>query len=155
LYHEEGFSLHCIFCYGTLQVPDVMRAVTGRVYEGEKASLSGYAMYKVKNTEYPGIVPLAGGETQGTLYSGLSEEELKVLDAFEGDFYARRSVEVLLQQGKTATAWVYVIRKKHQGVLSDEPWHLEEFLSEGFRSFMDGYVYGRKSEYAPEDQQPE
>lgn len=141
--------MHQIFCYGTLQVPDVMRAVTGRVYEGEKARLPGYAIYRVKNTEYPGVVPLGNSETDGIVYSGVSEKALKVLDAFEGEFYTRRLVEVHLQDGKTTEAWVYVIREEHGDVLSDEPWHLEQFLNEDFDSFMKGYVHGRKEVYAP------
>jgi gamma-glutamylcyclotransferase (GGCT)/AIG2-like uncharacterized protein YtfP len=140
--------VHRIFCYGTLQVPEVMKAVTGRLYEGEKALLPGYAMYRVKDAEYPGIVPSYKGETEGTLCSGLTDEDLKVLDAFEGNFYARHSVEVHLRDGRITTAWVYVIREEYERVLSDELWHLDRFLKEGFRSFMDGYVHARKDLYA-------
>ncbi|MEJ2723399.1 MAG: gamma-glutamylcyclotransferase [Deltaproteobacteria bacterium] len=142
-----------IFSYGTLQVPDVMRAVTGREYVGETARLPGYAMYRVKNAEYPGILLLSDSETEGTLYSGPSEEDLKILDAFEGDFYIRRLVEVRLQDGSSTEAWVYVIREEHKDVLSDEPWRLEQFLNEGFNGFMKSYVHGRKAVYAPDEQQ--
>ena len=145
--------MHRIFCYGTLQVPEVMRAVTGRFYEGKKATLPGYAMYRVKDAEYPGIVPSYNRETEGTLFSGLSDEDLKVLDAFEGNFYARHSVKVDLQDGRTIAAWVYVIRQEYKDVLSNEPWHLDRFLNEGFRSFMDGYVRSRKGVYASKEQE--
>jgi gamma-glutamylcyclotransferase (GGCT)/AIG2-like uncharacterized protein YtfP len=131
-----------------------MQTVTGRLYEGEKATLPGYAAYRVKDAEYPGIVPSNKGKTEGTLYSGLTDDDLKVLDAFEGAYYKRHAVEVHLRGGPITTAWVYVIRKEYERVLSNEPWHLDRFLNEGLRSFMDGYVHARKGVYAPQKQNP-
>jgi len=61
-----------LFCYGTLQVPEVIQTVTGRIYTGKSATLDGYARYRVKNTEYPGIIRVAGCKTKGFLYENVS-----------------------------------------------------------------------------------
>jgi gamma-glutamylcyclotransferase (GGCT)/AIG2-like uncharacterized protein YtfP len=125
-----------------------MKAVTGRLYKGTPAKLPGYAMYRVKNVEYPGIIRDSGSHTVGILYSGLSEEDLEVLDAFEGALYRRALVEVIPEDGSACKAWVYLIPGDLKDNLTDEPWHLEVFMEKGFKRFMKGYVHGRSEVYA-------
>ena len=137
-----------LFCYGTLQVPEVIRAVTGRTYPGRPAILRGYAIYKVKNAEYPGIIRSAGDETRGIVYDDVSHHDLKVLDLFEGDLYRRRSLGVDLEGGDLRNAWCYVIRDSKKSLLSGETWRLEDFLDNGLESFMSGYVEGRRQVYS-------
>lgn len=43
-----------VFTYGTLEVPDVMGAVTGRVYNSAEAITEGYARYLLKGTDLSG-----------------------------------------------------------------------------------------------------
>ncbi len=125
-----------LFCYGTLQVPDVIKAVTGRVHKGIKAILPGYAMYKVKNTEYPGVVPSSNSETVGILYTGIIKEELEVIDLFEGDLYIRKQLNVIQQNNKICKAWVYIISDQNKGKLSKDPWNLKDFLKNDLKNFI-------------------
>jgi gamma-glutamylcyclotransferase (GGCT)/AIG2-like uncharacterized protein YtfP len=137
-----------LFCYGTLQVPEVIRAVTGRTYSAIAAILHGYAIYRVKDAEYPGIIPSAGSEIEGVVYDNVSDNDLKVLDLFESDLYRRQLLEVKLPDNKIRKAWCYVIPEKNKSMLTDDVWRLKDFLEHGLESFMKGYVEGRRNVYS-------
>ena len=137
-----------LFCYGTLQIPEVMKAVTGQTYHGVNARLPGYAIYRVKDAEYPGVIDAPDHETSGVLYRGLSDEDLAVLDLFEGELYERRLLEVNSEDGKSYHAWVYVICPKNRAYLTRETWHLKTFMKKDFDTFMKYYVNDRKEIYA-------
>ncbi len=147
---SEANEVHMnrLFCYGTLQVPQVIQAVTGHTYSGIKAALPGYAIYRVINAEYPGIVHSPGSSTEGILYDNVSDADLKVLDLFEGEFYRRQMLEVSLEDHAFRPAWVYVIAEQHLGILSEERWSLTDFLENGLARFMKGYVDARRGKYS-------
>jgi len=42
-----------VFTYGTLEVPDVMEAVTGRVFDSAEAITEGDAQYLLQERIYP------------------------------------------------------------------------------------------------------
>ena len=140
--------MHRLFCYGTLQVPQVIRAVTGRDYFGKTAVLRDHAIYRVKNAEYPGITYSVGGVAEGVLYEDISNADLKRLDLFEGEFYDRQMLDVRLPDQATKKAWVYVIAQQHMGVLSEDSWRLTDFLDNGLDKFMKGYVQARRNIYS-------
>jgi gamma-glutamylcyclotransferase (GGCT)/AIG2-like uncharacterized protein YtfP len=147
-----------LFSYGTLQVAKVMQAVTGRIYEGLPADLPGYAVYRVKGAEYPGVVPQAGSKAAGTLYVGVAPHQLKALDIFEGDLYERRLLEVVTSDGQKTAAWVYVVPARLGSRLSSRPWSLKHFLTHDFQKFWDGYVSARTAavdQSAQQDSEPD
>ncbi|KAH8995340.1 hypothetical protein EDB92DRAFT_1846359 [Lactarius akahatsu] len=98
------------FFYGALMHPKILK----RVLENDACHLkicpsilSDYMRHKVKNADYPAILPcerskaLLGRELtaeenciRGTLVSGLTAEDVALLDAFEGDQYVRLQVFV-------------------------------------------------------------
>ena len=51
-----------VFAYGSLMIPSVMHAVTGRWFTHTEAVLEGYARYGIDGESYPGIVPQEGAE---------------------------------------------------------------------------------------------
>ncbi len=57
-----------IFAYGTLMIPSVMYAVTGRHFRSQKAILKDYARFTVKGESYPGIIPVMNAITEGKIY---------------------------------------------------------------------------------------
>jgi gamma-glutamylcyclotransferase (GGCT)/AIG2-like uncharacterized protein YtfP len=142
----ESPMIDRLFSYGTLQVPEVMQAVTGRTYEGLLADLPGYAVYTVNQAEYPGVVPQAGSKAPGTLYIGVAPQQLKALDVFEGDLYERRLLEVVTSDGHKSAAWVYVVPARLGSRLSSRPWSLRHFVTHDFQKFWGGYVRKRQAE---------
>jgi gamma-glutamylcyclotransferase (GGCT)/AIG2-like uncharacterized protein YtfP len=106
-----------VFVYGTLTVPRVMRAVTGREFDLLPASLPGYACFRVRGAAYPGVV-------------------LARLDRFEGRVYERRRVTVRVEPDERREAWAWVIRPEHRSLLSNEPWNRERFVRHDLPSFL-------------------
>ena len=137
-----------LFCYGTLQVPEVIRAVTGQTFAGQQATLQGYAIYRVKDAEYPGIVRSDNDDVGGILYKNVADKSMKVLDLFEGDLYRRQLQCVETVDGMISKAWCYVIRDENKGLLTADTWRLADFLANGLESFMAGYVRGRQHIYS-------
>lgn len=116
-----------LFCYGTLQFPEVMARVCGVQAAGRHAILEEFACYRVADRTYPGIVPCTGAQTRGMVYTGIDRRRLARLDAYEGDEYRRRQVRVRGDDGRLRRAWTYVYRTHLHALLSDEPWDRDAF----------------------------
>lgn len=136
-----------LFCYGTLRSPRVIQSVTGRVYVGRQALLRDFAIFQVRNAEYPGIIPCRGSTVEGTLYRDIDANTLRILDKFEGSEYFRDRVRVSLADGGEEDAFVYVVRPQKRGILTGKPWDYERFLESGIDRFMRRFVTGRRGHY--------
>ena len=113
-----------LFCYGTLELPEVMRAVAGCLPTRLPATLSGYRRAMVAGRNYPGVLP-ADDTVLGTLYLAPGRTVLARIDRFEGDEYRRRQVTVKTGNGQSR-AWVYVLDPQ-RARLSEVPWDAEAF----------------------------
>lgn len=133
-----------LFCYGTLQSPLVMKAVTGNAYDGQEATLLDWARYRVEKTEYPGIIQEQGQRVTGKLYWGIDEEALEKLDAFEGDKYERVVVPITLADGSVKNAWAYAFKDEYLNLLSSDPWEFDRFLQNGLERFINWFVEDRR-----------
>ncbi len=125
-----------LFCYGTLQYPEIMQQVSGVHAAGLPVVLENYGCYTVRGEMFPGIVPEPGAYTRGVVYNGLGEAQLRRLDEFEGDFYQRQRVVVSDADERPLQTWAYVVRPDARTVLTDEHWdkglfellHRQQFL---------------------------
>lgn len=123
----EEFAPTSLFAYGTLALPDVVDALTGRIPEARPASLAGYRCRLLRGRLDPGIERHPGSITRGLLYQGLSPADLSLLDAFEEAPYQRRVVTVKEAAGSTVRAWAYVVPGHASNLMSAEPWEPERF----------------------------
>jgi gamma-glutamylcyclotransferase (GGCT)/AIG2-like uncharacterized protein YtfP len=133
-----------LFCYGTLQSPLVMKAVTGQALSGKEATLNNWARFRVRSSEYPGIIPQEGTAVSGKLYWGLDGKALEKLDAFEGDKYERVVVQVTMADGSFEEAYTYAIREDCRDLLSNDPWDFDRFLQNGLEKFIHWFVEDRR-----------
>lgn len=133
------FAHHFLFVYGTLQDPRVIQAVTGRVFPSVPATLSDYCRYRVKDADYPGILVQECASVDGLLLQDVDSASLAALDAFEGEYYQRREVEVVSAAGVVIQCFCYVIDEQWLHLLTDEPWTLEEFQKTGYQRFRGTY----------------
>lgn len=117
-----------LFAYGTLMCIDIMAEVAGCIPAFLKATLRGYARLKVKGELYPAIVPAQGEIVPGILYRDLPRRAWARLDAFEGNMYERRRVQVETEEGEFLEAQTYVLNPMFADRLGDSPWDLETFL---------------------------
>lgn len=127
--------LDSVFTYGTLQVPAVMTAVTGKTFPFQPAVLPAYRCFKIRHRVYPAIIADSTAETTGTLYTGIDAEALALLDEFEDVLYDRLTVEVQTETGRVK-AYAYVVADKYRHRLSDEAWDLCEFESKHLPSYL-------------------
>lgn len=131
------------FTYGSLMCPDIMTFAAGRPLAGEPARLTGYRRLAVAGEDYPGIVE-ADDRVEGVLYRGLDTRAWALLDAFEGEMYARLPVTVTLPSGSAEPAWTYVFKPEFRHLLRPEPWDFEAFLRQGKARFEARYVGFRR-----------
>jgi gamma-glutamylcyclotransferase (GGCT)/AIG2-like uncharacterized protein YtfP len=97
-----------LFCYGTLELPAVMQAVSGQLPGREPAALHGYRRGLILGRDYPGIEP-ADDCVSGTLYRSPGPGALQRIDRFEGSEYTRQRVTVRTARGNIR-AWAYLPR---------------------------------------------
>ena len=125
-----------VFTYGTLEIPEVMEAVTGRSFPSFDATATGYVRYLLKGKIYPGMMVGPGASTSGRVYVEINEQTLKILDEFEDEIYERELIEVIMHPKKSCKAFAYLIPQSKHDLLSSEPWKKEEFLSMYFDSYV-------------------
>ncbi|KAI0075813.1 hypothetical protein K474DRAFT_1760323 [Panus rudis PR-1116 ss-1] len=101
---------HYLF-YGTLIHPSILRRVIG--HEGNQLYITpgllfNHTRHKIKNADYPGVLPYSSSAAlfngrelspeektvRGTIVSGLTTDDIALLDIFEGDEYSREVVSV-------------------------------------------------------------
>ncbi|HVL01067.1 MAG TPA: gamma-glutamylcyclotransferase family protein [Dongiaceae bacterium] len=125
---------HRLFVYGTLQWPERVRDIIGRALEGVPAHLDGYRCGRVARADFPGIVPDTSARTVGQLLSGLSQDDLTRLDAYEGELYRRIRITAIVDaDGSAVSAWVYAIAPWAQDRVTKEPWRLDQYLQQSPR----------------------
>ena len=112
------------------------------------AILSGYRRHRVKNADYPAILPHhpeSEGEVRGTCVTGLTDADVWRLDIFEGDEYERVKVECRLlvpgddgeereaSESTEAETYVWIAGEQR---LEKEEWDFDEFRREKMRFWV-------------------
>ncbi|CAO1613698.1 unnamed protein product [Sympodiomycopsis kandeliae] len=142
-----------IFVYGTLIHPHILaRVLSGTLHtpgdeqddgrnqfshlQAVPAILSQYELRRVKGQEYPAIIEHSKVElpVRGIVVSGLTDNEVRRLDRFEGDEYVRISVNTLVPSSEEPISnekrsqWD---QKKIQGILDETlpPSRVQDLLS--------------------------
>jgi gamma-glutamylcyclotransferase (GGCT)/AIG2-like uncharacterized protein YtfP len=128
-----------VFVYGTLLVPKIWNAVTHCPdLVSHPAVLSGYANFRVRNADYPGIVEVAdrNAVVSGRVFLEVSDDALRRLDAYEDTFYDRRTIIVRVPDGSELEADAYCVPvEKAAAILSDEVWTLAWFEANALDRF--------------------
>ena len=125
-----------LFCYGTLEIPEVMAAVTGRRFDAIPARLPDHARYLLHGETYPGILHSYRSEVAGVLYRNVDADSLVLLDRFEGDFYRRSEVRITIGASERVRAQAYIVPPRHEPLLSQRPWERERFVAEHLDEFL-------------------
>ncbi|MGW6456293.1 gamma-glutamylcyclotransferase family protein [Streptomyces sp. NPDC055078] len=127
----DGDRLACepdvLFVYGTLQFPEVLRALLGRIPRTTPAAASGWRAAALDRRVYPGLVAAEQVAT-GLRLDDLTPQEWRVLDDFEDDQYALRPIPL---SGGTH-GWAYVWPDLD---VLPENWDPEEFRARHLRAY--------------------
>jgi gamma-glutamylcyclotransferase (GGCT)/AIG2-like uncharacterized protein YtfP len=116
---------------------DVWNRLVRGNYLSQQATLMGYARRSVKNDEYP-VIFQADELVEGVVYYDISEEDMITLDAFEGEYYERTEVELLVKN-QPVHACVYVLKEKYFDIIDPKPWSEALFATEGIKRFLANY----------------
>ena len=114
------------FFYGTLLDPDVRTHVLGpwmNRRELAAARLPDYRRVYIRDRDYPVAVPAAGEAVEGVLAEGLDRRAVRCLADFESDEYVDAERTVLVDDGRTLRARVFVASPL--AVPSETPWTIE------------------------------
>jgi gamma-glutamylcyclotransferase (GGCT)/AIG2-like uncharacterized protein YtfP len=120
-----------VFTYGTLQVEEIWTRVTGMPVKRIKGVVTGYAVRRIRGEDYPGMTPTPGGEAPGLVYLDVPAGALERLDRFEGGQYVRRSLAVRCEDGQIRQCEAYLVAGGSIGLLTNEAWLLESFITSG------------------------
>lgn len=123
-----------LFAYGTLMWPEVLESVIGRRPAGEPAVLSGFRRLRVKGEHYPAMVRSAGDSVEGVLYRGLTDEEFRHLNLFEGAEYNRAEVHV-----NGSPAITYLLSNDWKHIAESRRWEPEHLRPEHLAAFCAEY----------------
>jgi len=123
-----------IFTYGSLMFEEVWKRIVLGNYSHAPARLEGYARRCVKDEAYP-VVFEADESVNGVLYYDVEPYDIASLDAFEGEYYERKTV--LLHN--CIDAEVYVLKEKYFDIVEDKFWSEEAFATEGIKRFCETY----------------
>ena len=97
----------------------------------------GYARRSVKNDEYP-VIFQADELVEGVVYYDINKEDMITLDAFEGEYYERKEVELLVKN-EPVNACVYVLKEHYFDIIDPKPWSEAHFATEGIKRFLANY----------------
>lgn len=126
-----------LFTYGTLEIPEVMEAVTGKSWASAEARAKGFAKFLLNGRIYPGMTALPGADCSGRIYYDIDRRTLEVLDAFEDGVYARERIEVEVEGSRSLQAYAYLIPPDYRDCLTSTPWKPDEFMSKHLARYLD------------------
>jgi gamma-glutamylcyclotransferase (GGCT)/AIG2-like uncharacterized protein YtfP len=129
-----------LFTYGTLMFAPIWCQVVGEVYETAPATLHGYVRRAVVGQHYPVVLPANRHNcVEGIVYFGVSNDNLAVLDEFEGIYYRRTSERVELSDSSMIAAFVYVLKDRYRSIAADHEWDPKQFIEFGMKPFLEQY----------------
>jgi gamma-glutamylcyclotransferase (GGCT)/AIG2-like uncharacterized protein YtfP len=119
-----------LFVYGSLQFPEVLKALLKRLPNREPATATGWRVTTLPGRVYPGLV--ADDRTvTGFLLTDVTADEWRVVDAFEDDVYELRRLS--LATGKHG--WAYVCRQDAE--VSQQDWDPNHFAVKHLKRYVD------------------
>ncbi|TVU07711.1 hypothetical protein EJB05_41077 [Eragrostis curvula] len=135
---------HTVFVYGSLMAEEVVRAILKRVPPAAPATLPNYHRFSIKERIYPAILPVENKKVAGKVITGVTDHELRILDAFEDVEYTRTRVEISLTDSSETMADTYVWSDAEDPNLYGE-WDFEEWKKLHMKDFLAmtlGFMHG-------------
>ncbi|MEU7138668.1 gamma-glutamylcyclotransferase family protein [Nocardia sp. NPDC046473] len=120
---------YSLFAYGTLQFPEVLEVLIGRVPQRATATAPGWRVAALPGRVYPGLVPEPNALAHGVILNGLTAAEWQILDAFEDDEYDLRPIRLT---DSTDPACTYV----WTSAATQDDWHPTRFATNHLPYFI-------------------
>jgi gamma-glutamylcyclotransferase (GGCT)/AIG2-like uncharacterized protein YtfP len=124
-----------VFVYGSLLFSEVWQSLIGRVPSMQKVVLRDYRRYGVCGAYYPGLWYENGATIEGLQIDGLSEEERRIIDVYEGSEYRKSLVLVELDDGVECVLMAY-FRAPESLLEWNKEWSAALFERTGLLAFL-------------------
>ncbi len=135
-----------VFTYGSLMYEQIWNLVVEGVYLKSTATISGFIRRAVIGEDYPALLgPAGSAETEGILYFNVTAADLCRLDEFEGRYYARKQEPVVVEDGSTFAAQVYIFKDRYRHLVSEIEWDPAQFETAGMKRFIQNYTGFQRS----------
>ena len=128
--------VHRLFVYGTLQHPPLLEQLLGRAPAPVPATAPGWRAAALRGRVYPGLVPHVDAAARGALIE-VDDDELAVLDRFEGPQY-QRIVVVVSVRDQPVDAHAWRLRDAHVDLALARDWDLDRFVAIDAPAFLGG-----------------
>lgn len=119
---------------------EVLQILLGRVPKSSPAMLDGFMRYSIRGKQYPIISQThIQARVQGRLLHGITPQEIKILDLFEGDEYCRTEVVACKEDGNQVKVATYVATTNTFETLKDlllNEWNYASFRTTHLESFL-------------------
>lgn len=122
-----------VFVYGTLQFPQIVERLTGKIFVGVPATLNGFKRCLVKGADYPAICEKQGAFVKGKLLKNVDENSMHKFTIFEGDEYERRVVEVCCENEMIKA--VTFVWRENIGLLEEKDWDENQFKNYSLKKY--------------------
>jgi gamma-glutamylcyclotransferase (GGCT)/AIG2-like uncharacterized protein YtfP len=130
-----------VFTYGSLMFDTVWSRVVAGSYDRCEVILQGYDRKGVVGEVYPVIVPsTVHSQVPGIIYLDVSLSDLARLDVFEGEYYFRRTEQVVTEKMETIPAELYVLKEEYYAIISPRKWDPVLFSTRGIHDFLLRYM---------------
>jgi gamma-glutamylcyclotransferase (GGCT)/AIG2-like uncharacterized protein YtfP len=113
-----------LFVYGTLKYPEIVTALTGKVFKHIDANLAGYRIVALQNKPYPGLVISDRYSAIGKIID-VDEKSYKVISNWEDTEYS--PIEVTVKVGKDQIKAVTFLHNAKAEQLTTD-WDEENFI---------------------------
>lgn len=117
-----------------------MAAVVGTSLRHGPAFLPDFSRFKVRNEQYPGVVPSKGSVVEGLVCRDITAQGWSRLDRFEGDMYVRRRIVVRYPDNTEGATACYIVKPEYRQMLTRTPWEFEAFIRQGKKIFLERYM---------------
>jgi gamma-glutamylcyclotransferase (GGCT)/AIG2-like uncharacterized protein YtfP len=130
-----------VFTYGSLMFNPVWSRVVAGSYERCEGLLQGYDRKAVRGEIYPVLIPSSPPSlVQGIIYFNVSSSDLARLDHFEGEYYVRKTEQIITESKEIFPAEVYVLKEEYYAIISLKAWDPVHFSTTGIHFFIHRYM---------------
>ena len=136
-----------VFTYGSLMFDTVWSRVVAGSYDRSEAILQGYERKGLLGEVYPVIVPSSVlSQVQGIVYHDVSLSDLTRLDLFEGEYYFRKTEQVVTEKMEIIPTEIYVLREEYYALISPREWDPVQFSTTGIHYFINKHFNSDKQQ---------
>jgi nudix-type nucleoside diphosphatase (YffH/AdpP family) len=117
-----------LFFYGSLRHMPLLEIVLARLPSAvdlSEAVLQGYACYAVAQGPFPMLVPQEGARAEGVVVRGLTEQDMALIDYYEGGFDYDLT-DVVLESGEAAQVYLCAPDRWEP----HEPWDFADWVEQ-------------------------